>query len=65
MKAGRDDEVIDRFTDNLWMERGLSRNTLAAYASDLRHLAGWLEASQRPVLLAAKRLDLLDYLAVR
>ncbi len=34
---------IDAFTDALWLEEGLSRNTLAAYARDLRLLAQWLQ----------------------
>ena len=28
-------EIIDLFLDSLWMERGLSKNTLSAYRSDL------------------------------
>lgn len=34
--------LIEQFTDSLWMERGLSQNTLAAYRSDLNKLAMWL-----------------------
>ncbi|MBU6465784.1 MAG: site-specific integrase, partial [Burkholderiales bacterium] len=33
--------AIDQFADALWLEDGLSRNTLAAYRSDLRHFAAW------------------------
>ena len=60
---------IDRFLDALWMERGLSQNTLAAYRRDLSGFAGWLE--KRPDkknssgLLSAQREDLLAYLASR
>ncbi len=54
---------IDRFTDALWMERGLSRNTLDAYRSDLSRLARWLLAERGCGLLQAQRSDLLDYLA--
>ncbi|MAS82865.1 MAG: site-specific tyrosine recombinase XerD [Legionellales bacterium] len=35
--------VIDTFLDALWMERGLSENTLSAYRSDLIHFLTWLE----------------------
>ncbi|MFZ1498863.1 MAG: site-specific integrase, partial [Giesbergeria sp.] len=28
--------AIDQFADALWLEDGLSRNTLSAYRSDLR-----------------------------
>lgn len=54
--------MIERFADALWLERGLSRNTLAAYQSDLRHTAGWL-ATQGVGLMQAERADLLAYLA--
>jgi integrase/recombinase XerD len=33
---------IDTFIDALWLEEGLSRNTLAAYRRDLTLYAGWL-----------------------
>ena len=58
----QDSELIDRFLDALWMERGLSKNTLAAYRSDLQKLAAWLADSERK-LMAATRSDLLAYLA--
>jgi len=56
---------IDRFLDALWMERGLSRNTLAAYRRDLTGFARWLAEQRQCVLLAAQREDLLAYLAER
>lgn len=43
--------LIDQFTDALWLEDGLSRNTLAAYRSDLRHFAHWLAAQTPGVVL--------------
>lgn len=56
---------IERFLDALWMERGLSGNTLSAYRRDLTGFADYLfEQSKRP-LLAAQREDLLAYLAQR
>lgn len=38
------DPTIDRFIDALWLEDGLSANTLAAYRRDLQLLADWLAA---------------------
>lgn len=35
-------EQIDLFLDSLWVEAGLSDNTLAAYGSDLKIFAKWL-----------------------
>ena len=56
--------VIEQFTDALWMERGLSRNTLSAYRNDLSGLAAWLQ-QQGKTLKVAQRQDLLAYLSVR
>lgn len=38
-------QVIDRFLDAVWMERGLSANTLSAYRADLTALERWLQAN--------------------
>ncbi len=62
--AEQDIVLIEAFTDALWMERGLSRNTLAAYATDLRGFAGWIRHQQGHLLLA-QRSDLQAYLAER
>lgn len=35
--------IIDSFTDHLWMESGLSDNTLEAYKNDLAGFSLWLE----------------------
>jgi integrase/recombinase XerD len=56
--------VIEGFADVLWMERGLSPNTLAAYQSDLRAFALWIDRERGRRLAEAERLDLLDYLAL-
>ncbi|MFA7618551.1 MAG: site-specific integrase, partial [Thiohalomonadaceae bacterium] len=37
-----DRALLERFLDALWMERGLSENTLAAYRRDLEGLGQWL-----------------------
>jgi integrase/recombinase XerD len=57
-------QEIERFTDALWMEHGLSKNTLTAYRNDLAGLAGWLAGQDRE-LRSARRQDLLDYLSER
>jgi integrase/recombinase XerD len=59
-----DAALLERFLDGLWMERGLSDNTLAAYRRDLQGLAGWL-AEKGPALAAASRADLLGYIQHR
>ena len=55
------DGVIDAFLDSLWMERGLSRNTLQAYRSDLVRYAVWL-ARRRGSFAEAGPADILAYL---
>lgn len=60
--AAGDVALIDRFADTLWMENGLSENTLAAYRRDLCGLAVWLGG--RGVALGdAAAADLLNYMA--
>lgn len=54
-------ELIDRFIDALWIEDGLSRNTLQAYRRDLSLLAQWLDASRGLALGAASEVDLRAY----
>lgn len=53
--------AIDAHLDHLWVQRGLSRATLASYRRDLEAFAGWLEGD----LASAKESDLQDYLAAR
>lgn len=61
--ATADDGVIERFADALWMERGLSVNTLGSYRSDLRHCARWLRSDSGAGLLQVRRDRLLAFLA--
>ena len=37
-----DSSLIERFADTLWMERGLSVNTLAAYQSEIKKIRRYL-----------------------
>jgi len=58
------DPVIGRFLDAVWMERGLSANTLAAYRADLVALSRWL-ALRNITLSRTSRADLLAFIAAR
>jgi integrase/recombinase XerD len=60
-----DAEVLDEFCDAVWLEDGLSKNTLDAYRRDLRLASEWLGRSRNATLLVAKESDLLAYLAYR
>jgi integrase/recombinase XerD len=57
--------VVESFLDALWVERGLSENTLAAYRADLEGFARWLSGGQGRDLVNAGREHLLGYLAAR
>lgn len=39
-------QIIERFIDHLWMEHGLSENTLTAYRNDIAGFALWLQQQQ-------------------
>ena len=57
-------EAIDTFIDALWLEEGLSRNTLAAYRRDLELYQRWLAPRGRQ-LPATDETDLHAYFAAR
>ena len=56
------ENLIDNFIDELWLEKGLSKNTLSAYRHDLSFFSKWYKGTS---LLNVTRIDLLDYLASR
>jgi len=58
------DPVVSHFLDAVWMERGLSSNTLAAYRADLTALARWLTERAVPIMRTT-RADLQDFIAWR
>lgn len=62
--AADDEQCIEAFLDALWMERGLSDLTLAAYRSDLGGFARWLTGRDANLLSAGRGL-VLEYLAGR
>ncbi len=59
-----DSDLIDRFLESVWMESGLSQNSLAAYRSDLEIAARQLQL-QGGQLLTANKPQLVAFLAVR
>jgi integrase/recombinase XerD len=56
---------IDEFIDALWLEDGLSRNTLAAYRRDLAVFAQWLAAERGRTLATAQESDVQAYMGAR
>lgn len=56
-------ELLDEFSDTLWLEDGLSRNTLESYRRDLNKFALWLEQRRNAALLQGSHADIQGFLA--
>ena len=56
--------VIEAFLDSLWVEHGLSENTLRAYRNDLLGLSRWLSRTSTGIT-EVHREHVLDYLSYR
>lgn len=54
---------IDSFCDTLWLEEGLSKNTIEAYRSDLRFFAAWLQQHEVRDLYQVGSTELNAYLS--
>jgi integrase/recombinase XerD len=67
MAATADFPLIDAFCDALWLEHGLSKNSLDAYRRDLRLFARWLQIKrpERADLHAVQPQDIAAYFADR
>ena len=62
--ADNEQSLILQFIDHLWMENGLSENTLSAYRNDLANFTVWLIANHLS-LPDAKTIDIQTFLAHR
>jgi integrase/recombinase XerD len=58
-------QYLDNFIDHLWLEDGLSKNTLDSYRADLTAFANWCASKQSIDMLAVTNADIQQYLAVR
>ena len=58
------DPVVERFANALWLEEGLSLNTLSAYKRDLGQFSQWLRAKNL-LLLGCTEALVQEYFAVR
>ncbi|UWE17341.1 site-specific tyrosine recombinase XerD [Herbaspirillum huttiense] len=58
-------EAIDEFCDSLWLEDGLSKNTLEAYRRDMTLYAHWLYQERAKALYETQAEDLNAYFAAR
>lgn len=65
MASNPDLYLIQRYLDAVWMEKGLSSNTLESYSRDLSQLAQWLASEARLALTTLSSAQLQAYLARR
>lgn len=61
-ESGAVEALLDEFSDALWLEEGLSKNTLVSYRRDVAKLAAWL-ALRGTTLYSTTHVDLLEFLA--
>jgi integrase/recombinase XerD len=59
-----DNSQLDTFIDHLWLEDGLSKNTLESYRTDLKQFSTWL-VKQKVELTNANQANIQQYLAVK
>ena len=57
-------QQLDSFIDHLWLEDGLSKNTLESYRLDLTSFTLWLP-TQKKQLLTVEEADIQQYLSVK
>ena len=62
MQNSVNDNIIDNFCDSIWIEKGLSKNTIESYASDLNQLSKWL-ASKNKTMKVCTEIDINMFLA--
>lgn len=59
------DADLERYIDALWMEKGLSDNTLSSYRRDLTQFNDWLQRAEGGSIVEANRSSLQRYLGAR
>ena len=58
-------KIIDQFIDHLWLEDGLSKNTLTSYRFDLSIFVSWLAETKKIELLDVSELEIQEFLAFK
>ncbi len=62
MQNSVNDNIIDNFCDSIWIEKGLSKNTIESYSSDLNQLSKWLSSKDK-TMKACTEIDINMFLA--
>jgi integrase/recombinase XerD len=58
-------KIIDGFIDHLWLEDGLSKNTLNSYRFDLELFTEWLTKNLKKNILDVSQADIQQYLSFK
>ena len=61
----KENKIIDEFLDHLWLEDGLSKNTLNSYRFDLDLFSAWLIENLKKNFLEVSQADIQQYLAFK
>ena len=58
-------KIIDDFIDHLWLEDGLSKNTLKSYRFDLIVFDSWLGEQKKIAMMDVSELEIQEFLAFK
>ena len=64
MRNASNENIIEKYCDSIWIEKGLSKNTISSYSLDLKHLELWL-LNKGKILITCSESDLNSYLATK
>jgi integrase/recombinase XerD len=64
MHRALNENIIDKYCDSIWIEKGLSKNTIISYSLDLKGLQSWLQSNNK-TLMNCSESDLNSFLATK
>ena len=64
MRKVLNENIIEKYCDSIWIEKGLSKNTISSYSLDLKHLELWLLSKDKSLMTCSES-DLNSYLAMK
>lgn len=62
-KIEQSDQLIEQFLNRVWLEDGLSQQTIDAYRQDLKHLLNWAQSQLISDISQLEQQNLFDFLA--
>ena len=64
MHRALNENIIDKYCDSIWIEKGLSKNTIISYSLDLKGLQSWLQNNNKNLMNCSES-DLNSFLATK